>query len=81
MDNNFEAMKHKQDTPKVGVGCLIFRNNKILVMLRQGSHKSGTWAVPGGHMDIGEEFFDTCKREIKEELDIIIDGTIRNYSV
>jgi len=69
----FFAMKDKPETPKVGVG-VVLRNSegKILLLLRNGSHGSGTWSLPGGHMELGETFLDTCKREIKEETAIDI---------
>ena len=72
--NNFKAMKMKQPTPKVGVAVILKRKDKILVLLRHGSHKSKTWALPGGHMEIGEEFADTCKREVAEELGVLVAG-------
>jgi len=74
MKTNFDAMKKKQDTPKVGV-CVILQKDDgtILVMRRKGSHRNGSWALPGGHMEVGEEFKDTCKREVMEELNIVVD--------
>ena len=30
----------------------------------------GTWAPPGGHLELGEEFLDCVKREAKEEVNI-----------
>jgi ADP-ribose pyrophosphatase YjhB (NUDIX family) len=42
-------------------------------MLRAGSHKAGTWALPSGHIDVGETGAQTCIREVMEELGIKID--------
>ena len=69
---DFSPMEKKQATPKVGVAVFIERYGKILMMLRSGSHRANTWSLPGGHMDVGEDFFTTCKREVKEELNIDI---------
>ncbi len=52
---------------RVGVGVFIFKNGKFLIGHRQGSHGEGTWAVPGGHLEFGEEFEQTAAREIAEE--------------
>lgn len=66
----FEAMKHKQLTPKVGVGVLIVWKGMFLMGLRKGSHGAGTWAFPGGHVDLGEDPAWTARRELAEETGI-----------
>ncbi|MEK6841001.1 MAG: DNA mismatch repair protein MutT, partial [Nanoarchaeota archaeon] len=33
---------------KVGVGVMIFKNGKILLSKRKGSHGAGEYAFPGG---------------------------------
>ncbi|MBN2880871.1 NUDIX domain-containing protein [Candidatus Woesearchaeota archaeon] len=63
--------------PRVGVGVAIFKDGKILLGLRKGSHGSETWSLPGGHLEMGEEFFDCAKRETTEETRI----SIKNLSV
>jgi 8-oxo-dGTP diphosphatase len=72
-EDKFFGMKHKQDTPKVGVAVIVKKDGKFLLGLRTGSHGSGTWSCPGGHVDVGEEATTTCSREIKEELGVDID--------
>ena len=63
--------------PRVGVGVFVKRNGKILVGKRKGSHGAGTWALPGGHLELGESFETCCKREVREETGLII----RNISL
>lgn len=58
--------------PRVGVGIFIFRNGKFLMGKRMGSHGEGTWSVPGGHLEWGESFADTAKREVLEETGLLI---------
>lgn len=53
--------------PKIGVGVMIMRDNKVLLGLRQGSHGAGEWSFPGGHLEWGESIFQTAIRESKEE--------------
>jgi 8-oxo-dGTP diphosphatase len=56
-----------EDRPKVGVGVLIFKNGKALLLKRKGAHGEGSWCYPGGHMEFGESFFNTAIREAEEE--------------
>lgn len=59
------------DRPKVGIGVIIFYNNKILIGKRKGSH-SPFYSIPGGHLEIGETFEESAIREIKEETNLEI---------
>lgn len=65
-------MKYLQRTVRVGVGVLINKNRKILLIKRKGSHGAGTWAPPGGHIDFGESVTNCAKREVKEEMGLKI---------
>jgi len=60
-------MKKYQPVARVGVGVIVKKNGKILLMKRRGSHASGTWAPPGGHIDFGESVVECARREVKEE--------------
>ena len=52
---------------RVGVGVFIIRNGKILMGKRKNAHGDGTWSIPGGHLEYGESFEQTAKREVAEE--------------
>lgn len=52
---------------KVGVGVIVIRQGRVLLGLRQGSHGAGTWALPGGHLEHGEDVVDCAIREVREE--------------
>ncbi len=58
--------------PKVGVGVLIFKEGKILLGKRKGSHGEGEYSCPGGHLDYEEYLKDCAIREVKEECNINI---------
>jgi 8-oxo-dGTP diphosphatase len=70
---DYSPMQHKPDTPKVGVGVVFCvptedqRDHEVFLMKRRGSHGEGTWGLPGGHMEVGEDFLTCCKREVEEE--------------
>lgn len=60
--------------PKVGVGLFVmFKDGSVLIGKRKGSIGSGTYALPGGHLEFGESFEDCAAREAKEETDLDID--------
>ncbi len=56
-----------QPTVRVGVGVFICRNGKFLMGQRHNAHGEGSWSIPGGHMEFGESFEETAKREVREE--------------
>jgi ADP-ribose pyrophosphatase len=53
--------------PKVGVGCLVLRKDKILLVKRKYPPNPGKWSIPGGHMELGESILETAARELEEE--------------
>lgn len=52
---------------RVGVATIIHRKNKVLLGLRAGKHGPGTWSLPGGHVEFGEDPIDAARREVLEE--------------
>lgn len=52
---------------RVGVGVFVYKNGKFLVGQRHNAHGDGTWSIPGGHLEYGESFENTAKREVLEE--------------
>jgi 8-oxo-dGTP diphosphatase len=67
-------MKIKENMPKVGLTVIIKKNGKILLGKRKGSHDSGTWCFPGGHLEFMENLEQCAKRETKEETGMEIDN-------
>ncbi|MCX6746735.1 MAG: NUDIX hydrolase [Candidatus Pacearchaeota archaeon] len=53
--------------PKVGLGVIIQKEDKVLLLKRKGSHGAGEWSFPGGHLEFFETFERCAKRETKEE--------------
>ena len=49
------------------VTAIVFRNGKFLLGKRRGSHGNGTWGLPGGKIDFGENWFNATQREVLEE--------------
>lgn len=62
----------QQDRPRTGIGIMIFKDGKILLGKRKGSHGSGEYAFPGGYLEHMESFEDCAIRETREEAGIEI---------
>ncbi len=56
----------KENRPKVGLAVIACREGKILLGKRLGTQPN-TWCFPGGHMEYGESFEQTARRETLEE--------------
>ena len=57
----------KEQRPKVGVGLLLLKGDKVLICKRKGSHGEGEYGGIGGHLEQLESFEDGIKREMREE--------------
>ncbi|KOC89305.1 nucleotide triphosphate diphosphatase NUDT15 [Winslowiella iniecta] len=60
-------------TPRIGVGVLIFRDGKLLLGRRKGSHGADSWSAPGGHLEFGESIEQCAQREVQEETGLRLD--------
>lgn len=66
--------------PLVGVGVLVYRpDHRILLGRRKGSHGSGEWAFPGGHLEHMESMESCIRRELVEEVGIEVKGIQFQY--
>lgn len=58
--------------PKVGVGVIVVKDNKVLLGQRKNAHGEGSWAFPGGHLEMNETPEECAQRETLEEVGIRI---------
>lgn len=65
---------NKQIAQRIGVGVLLYQDGKLLLGKRMGSHGSGSWGLPGGHLEPGESVGDCASRETEEETKLQICG-------
>ena len=58
--------------PKVGVGVIVKKDGMILFGKRRNAHGEGTWAFPGGHLEMNESWEECSRRDTNEETGITV---------
>jgi ADP-ribose pyrophosphatase YjhB (NUDIX family) len=54
--------------PRIGVSVVIHdQQGRVLLGLRSGRHCPGTWGLPGGAVEDGEDPIEAARRELEEE--------------
>lgn len=61
------------DRPIVGVGVVVWRDGRVLLIRRGKPPRAGQWSLPGGAQELGEPVAATARREVLEEsgLDLV----------
>ncbi|PIN92058.1 hypothetical protein CO154_01270 [Candidatus Pacearchaeota archaeon CG_4_9_14_3_um_filter_31_7] len=54
------------EIPKVGVGVIVIKDNKVLLGKRKNAHGEGSLCFPGGHLEFNEKVEDAAEREVFE---------------
>ena len=67
-----QAGREYRELPRVGVGAIVIRDGRILLVKRGSSPGKGLWAPPGGLVELGETAREAAEREILEETGITI---------
>jgi 8-oxo-dGTP diphosphatase len=76
------------ERPMVGVGILIRRKERYLLIKRAAAPDAGLWSIPGGLVEVGEKAAEAAIREAREEtgLDVevietlgVVDKIVREY--
>ena len=62
----------KNNLPQVGVGAIVFHQERVLLVKRGRPPNAGQWAIPGGRVRFGESLQQAAEREILEETGITI---------
>ena len=59
--------------PFVGLGILIEKEEKYLLIKRAAEPDKGLWTVPGGLIEVGEKAVDAAAREVLEETGLVVE--------
>jgi 8-oxo-dGTP diphosphatase len=63
------------DYPFVGIGVVIWKDNKFLLIQRGKPPRMGQWSIPGGRQELGETVKETALRETLEETGLTVELT------
>lgn len=66
------------DYPIVGVGAVVWKEGKVLLIKRGKPPLKGAWSLPGGRQELGETTLQAVTREVREEtaLEVRVTGLI-----
>jgi len=69
------------ERPIVGVGAVIVRDGRVLVVRRRFEPLAGRWSLPGGTLELGETLEAGVAREMREEtgLDVEVGPVIEVF--
>lgn len=60
-------------TPALTVDCAVFDARGRVLLIRRGNEPfKGSYALPGGFVDVGETVEEACRRELREETGITV---------
>ena len=59
--------------PILGVGVVVWHDDRVLLIRRDKAPRRGQWSLPGGAQKLGETVAEAARREVKEEADLEID--------
>jgi 8-oxo-dGTP diphosphatase len=67
--------------PVVGVGGVVVREGRALIVKRAHEPRRGEWSIPGGAVEVGERLTDAVRRELREEtgLEVEVGGVLELF--
>jgi ADP-ribose pyrophosphatase YjhB (NUDIX family) len=61
------------ERPIVGIGAVVWRGDKVLLIRRGKPPRLGQWSLPGGAQRLGETLAEGIAREVLEETGLTLD--------
>jgi 8-oxo-dGTP diphosphatase len=70
---NLKDKRLYPSSPIAGVGAVVFKEEKLLMVKRAKEPNKGMWSIPGGAIELGETVFEAARREVREECSIEVE--------
>ncbi len=67
MSRDTGSSRRYPDRPIVGVGVVVVRDGRVLLVRRGRPPAEGRWSIPGGAVELGETARQSARREVREE--------------
>jgi len=61
------------ETPLVGVGAVVVKEGRVLLIRRGNEPMKGHWTLPGGLVELGEPLLAAVAREVREETGLTVE--------
>jgi 8-oxo-dGTP diphosphatase len=61
------------DRPFVGIGAIIIRDDRVVLVKRAHPPIQGQWSIPGGVLEVGELVREAAAREAREETGLLVE--------
>ena len=72
MKSKVKINKKYPEGPLPAVGAVVFKGDAVLLVKRGNPPSEGSWAIPGGSVQLGESLQEAAEREILEETGVVI---------
>jgi 8-oxo-dGTP diphosphatase len=72
LSENSGIKRHYPQQPVVGVGAVVFRGERVLLVRRGQEPARDSWSLPGGLVELGETLEAAIQRELAEETGISV---------
>lgn len=66
-------MSDYPNRPLIGVGVVVFKGDRVLLVRRGKPPRRGQWSLPGGRQRLGETVRATAAREVAEEAGLTVE--------